>query len=175
MGNLPLLLEYVKLVLEQGPDATPARAPFVIKGPVKKVGPNRWSRSDEYGIERDFPVVMPPEMLAALKVTPDELDPNGALPGEHEVVFTVDVYYRRSTFKGSRMQPPDPDEWEYQDWEPVVIDGFELSNEDAAALKAYLGDLTDDEIERVQERWFEQGHDEPDYPEPDDYDFDDRF
>jgi hypothetical protein len=87
----------------------------------------------------------------------------------------VDVYYRKSTFKGSHLQPPDPDEFDVEGWEVESIDGFELSPEDAAALKAYLGELTDNEFDNVQQAFFDRGYDEPDYPEPDDYDFDDRY
>ncbi len=170
MSTPKLLKEYIRLVLEtEAPVAT--RAPFTIRGPVKKIKSTH--RGSTYTIAREFPVVMPPGMLDAMRVTPDELDANGALDGEHEVGLDVDVYFQKSRFKGSYYQPPDPDEFEIQDWTVEEIDGFMLSPEDAKALKDYLGELTDDELEGIQETFFDRGYDEPEPPEPDDY-YDDR-
>ena len=171
MGNLSLLKEFVELALEGTGPAGP-QSPFVVRGPVKKV--THKGHSDEYAIYREFPVVLPPEMLSDLRVGPEELH-DGILEGENEVIIEVEVHYRRSTFKGSREQPPDPDEFEIEDWSVVAFNGFELSKEDAKALKDYLGDLTGKEYDHIQEAWFDRGHAEPDYPEPDDYDYDDRF
>jgi len=169
MGNLTLLKEYINQVLETGPEG--GQQPFVIKGPVKKAK----YTGGTYAIYREFPLVVPEGMLDAMRVTPDELV-NGAVEGEHEILLNVDVYFYKSRFKGSYYQPPDPDEWEVQDWDVEAIDGFTLSKEDAVALKAYLGDLTDDEIEKIQETWYDEGRGEPpDPPSRDDFDDFDRY
>lgn len=169
MGNLSLLKECVELLLETGPAG--AQAPFVIQGPVHKA--RSGGHHGSYAIYREFPVVMPPGMMDAMRVTPDDLE-DGAVTGEHEIILDIDVHFQKSRFRGSHLEPPDPDEWEAQNWEIENFDGFELSKEDAAALKAYMGELTDDELEAIQQAWFDRGNDEPDYPEPDDFD-DDRY
>ncbi len=169
MGNLTLLREYINQSLDAGPAG--AQEPFVIKGPVKKAK----HTGGTYAIYREFPVVVPEGMLDAMRVTPDELV-NGAVEGEHEILIDPDIYFQRSRFKGSYYQPPDPDEWELSDFSVEALDGFTLSQEDAAALKAYLGELTDDEIDKIQEEWTDRGMDEPpDPPSRDDFDDFDRY
>jgi len=154
MGNLSLLLEYVKLVLEA--ESPPIREPFVIRGPIKPMK----GAAGAYAIYREFPLVVPPEAMDAMRVTPDELT-DGVLDGEHEIIVDVDVYYKKSKFKGSYFQPPDPDEWELEDWTVEGINGVALSPDDAKALKAYLGRyLTDDEIEKIQNAWMERYRDD---------------
>lgn len=160
MGKLSLLKEYLKLLVEN------AETPFVIKGPIKKASSAMMTGFDTYGILRDFPVVLPPEALAAMHVDPSELV-DGALPGQHEVIVDVETRYGRSKFKGNLIDPPDPDGFDIRGWNVVAIDGFELSREDAEALRSYMGDLTTDERAVIEQEFYEKGG----ANEPDDYDY----
>lgn len=144
-----------------------AEQPFTIQGPVTQS--KKGSHSGEYAIYREFPIVATPEVLAAMRIEPDEVV-DGVVMGEQEIIIDPDIYYQRSTFKGSHLQPPDPDEWMVEGYKVVALNGVDLSKEDAAALEAYLGELTEDEEDRIHDSWRDRGMDEPDYPDPDDYD-----
>lgn len=152
-----LLKEFIKLVLE----TTGPQEPFTLVGPVKasKV-------AGDFEIYREFPLQVPPELVTQMGITPDELD-GGVLMGEHTIDIDVKASYTRSRFKGSRWQPPDPDEFELENWIPVAINGVGLSDEDAKRLHDYLGgELTEREQEMVEEHERERDDEGPDYDPP---------
>lgn len=155
MSKLSLLKEYVKLVLEDG--AQGVSPPVVITGPVKKASRDRMSGLNTFAILRDFSVVLPPEAMAAMQVSPDELV-DGALPGQHEVIIDAEVRHQQGSRGGGNLiDPPTPDMFDIDEWNVVAIDGFELTAEDAEALRAHLGELTRDEVAAIEQEFFEKG------------------
>lgn len=157
MSKKLLLKEYLKLVLETGKSVQPRTDPFYIDGFVT---PHKHIR-DEITITRDFPLVMLPDMMQMMKINDDDLE-NGALTGDHEIVIQpVEGGFRPGPdyrgIRGSlstRINPPDYGEVEWGgEYEVISVDGFDLGAEDATRMRAYLGDLTDDEMADV-DRWF---------------------
>lgn len=143
MSKPILLKEFIKLVLE----TTGPTEPFSLVGPVKAskvVG--------DFEIYREFPLQVPPEVVTLMNLTPDDLE-GGVLTGEHTIDIDVQARYNRSKFKGSQWQPPDPDEFEIENWTPLAINGVGLSDDDASRLKDYLGgELSDREREMIERR-----------------------
>lgn len=158
MGKLSLLKEYLKLTLSEagfvgrmGP-----MPPFQLSAgstPVAK------GRGAEFIIYREFPVVPTPELMHALRVDETDLDENGLLGGEHEIGLDVDFYYEKPE-RMTRDYPGTPGGYSVDDWEPVTFNGFQLSKQDAQALKEFMGELTDTEEESLIEQ---RGEDEPDF------------
>jgi len=152
--SMKLLKECVKLIMET------AQEPFALQGPVKAacstVG------REEYSILREFPLVVTPEMQALMHFGPDEVI-DGVCNLEHEIIITIEATYIKSRFKGNYMEPPDPDEFEFEDWTPVFLDGLELSSVDATTLKQRLDPLTLDELSRVEEQMAEDAYEESDW------------
>lgn len=165
MSKRKLLEEYVRLVVETGEVAALPAAPFQLTGPLQRIRPR--GDEGEYAITRDFPLVCDPDMARLLRVSDDELE-NGCLVYDHEITLECDLHYEAGSRSRDWYQPDDPSYAEVEDWTPVTLDGFVLSKEDAARLKSYLGDLTDDERESITEKYLENGGAEPDF---DDYDY----
>ena len=80
------------------------------------------------GIYREFPLVVTPWVRKAMNITDDELEPDGTCNVEHEVLVDYDA-------PGGRVTT----------WMPYALNGAKLEQDDAARLKQYLGDLTDQE------------------------------
>ncbi len=177
MTKAPLLENYVKLLLETMYEHP--QAPFRLTDPSPPKAPKRGGHAADGTIYRDFPLVMTPEMMAFMKVGPEELDGENILSGEHEIEIEVQSRYtpgRRGSRRGDpgNWEPDDPSEFEVEFWEPLSLDGIWLTDADAKALKEYLDELTDEETSSLGD-YARENPPEPDYDDfqredPDDYD-----
>lgn len=163
MKKMSLLKEFVKAVLES-PYSHP-QAPFVIHGNIK---PHK--AHDDWAIYRTFPLVIIPEMAPIMKLDAQDIasleQSGGVFNEEHEILIDIKSRYTRSRFKGSHLEPPDPDEFE-ANWMPISIDGIALDGEDRQRLYDYLGgELTDKETDALMQRAID---DQDEGPDPDDW------
>lgn len=159
MRSSSLLKQYVKLMVETV--VGPQQQALQLAGPFKPVKPGR----NEFAIYREFPIVPTPELMQALKLDESDLDEAGMITGENEIIIEFDDIYYSPGERGSWYQPADPEEFLVEDYSITAFNGLRLTPEDEKALKAYLGDLTDEEQERAFEYWSDNYPD----PEPDDY------
>ena len=148
--RLGLLREYLRLLVKE---AAGPKQPFQLTAGSTPGG------GADYVIYREFPVVPTPELMHAWHVDETDLDENGLLGGEHEIGLDVNFYYEKPE-RMTREHPGVHGGYSVDGWHPVSFDGFQLSKEDAKALKDYMGDLTEDEKESVVEQ---RGEDEPDF------------
>jgi hypothetical protein len=131
----------------------------------------------DYFITREFGIKLTPELSVAMDL--NELDVaevianNGILEGEWELAIDINSHYSKGSSDRlhghpDTWHPGDPDEFEIKDYK---IDGIlfysankviVFSPSDSARLKAILGDLTEDEIDRIREQYMDNLS-EPDY------------
>ncbi len=168
------LVSYVKLLLETMHEHP--QAPFKLTDPSPQ-SPKRGGYAADHTIYREFPLVMTPKMMTFMKVGPEELDGENILSGEHEIEIEVQSTYTpaRRGYRGGHpdnWEPDDPSDFEVEFWEPLSLDGIWLTDADAKALKEYLGDLTDEEINSLGEHASENPP-EPDYDDSPRDDLDD--
>lgn len=156
MSKLSLLKEYVKLALTEARVEGP-RPPLTLNGPFKET-----KEGGDYGIYRDFPIVMTPELMQIMGVTEDELV-DGVLTGEHEITIDLgDVYHQKAT-RGSFHEPPDPEEFAIENFTCVTINRLLLSPEDSRLVHEYIGELTDEEQSKIRDSWEPPSRDYDDF------------
>lgn len=162
MKKLSLLKEYIKLIVES------QTAPFLLKGPLMPLN-QRHSRSQYYTVSREFAIVTTPELMEKLHTKYSDIE-DGMIISEFHIEIEADVWhepYERRTYN----HPGNQESYEIQDWKPVAINGFALTEEDQNALLQYMGDLTEGEEESILEDYRSQN--EREYDDPPSYDFDD--
>lgn len=122
-----LLREFISLIIEQ-------TQKFVwLSGPVKPLK----DTFNYIGIYRTF----------ALQIGGGQID-----DAEHEILIDVDAEINRSQFKG------DPDEFELYDWQVVGVDQqLLLTENDIAIIKNIVGDLTEEELDKIQTSLIDRG------------------
>lgn len=143
-----LLQSFVRLVVEAANDA---REPFNLSKPIVRRA-TRDELEGMYAVYHDFPLVATPWVQRGVGIKSDEVDSDGCCRGRYEVLIEYEVSgpdatRSRTGFGGSRWQPPDDDTFEVTWWMPFSIDGAVLSNEDAERLKAYIGPLSQEEVQ----------------------------
>lgn len=124
-----------------------------------------------YYLNREFPLRMNEQLVQAFALVPEDVadlnQTGGILEGEYEMSIDVDVYYTPGERSRNRWtQPDDPEEFLVENY---IVKGFYgprgqhilLSKEDGVRLAEYLGELTEDEVDRVRETYMEN------LPEPD--------
>ena len=154
MKKLSLLKEYIKLIVET------QEVPFSLSGPTGTYKKGR-GRDEVYTIYREFPLAATPEMMQHLKLGPEDLDENGAIWAENEIEIEVTDWYHERAERMTREHPGNPESHTVERWMPVSLNELALSPQDAQALRTYMGDLTDDENEKVLEQYM-NSH-EPDF------------
>jgi hypothetical protein len=120
---------------------------FSLHGDVRRASPG------QIHISRTFPLVVTPEMLQIIGISPDNLDENGILDVEHEIAIDIESRFNRGVSK-SWSDPGDAARFDINDYYVLSIDGIGLNEEDANRLKVYLGELTDEEIENIEDTLF---------------------
>lgn len=85
-----------------------------------------------FGIYREFPLVVTRWIKQVMNISNHELEPDGTCNVEHEVLVDYDA-------PGGRVHS----------WTPYALNGARLGPEDAARLKQFLGDLTDQERDAI--------------------------
>lgn len=140
---------------------TLAQEPFVIHGAVKKL------KGGEYSIYREFPLVVTPEMIPLMQLSPkdiSEINAKGFLDDEHEI--TIDVYLDYRPYERRTQDYPGVTEgFDFEGYAVTGIDGIGLDAVDCKRLEEYIGDLTQEEIERIEEYAMEKQNDGPDLDE----------
>jgi len=154
MSKLSLLKEYIKLIVET------QQAPFSLSGHAVLRTPGRRA-SEEYTIYREFPLVATPEMMQHLQLTPDDLDEDGTIPAENEIVIEVTNMHHERAERQTREHPGNPESYTVEGWEPLSLNGLALSPDDAKKLKSYMGDLTEEENDAIIEQYMDSH--EPDF------------
>lgn len=148
---------------------------FVPRDPAKVV-----KDTGDYFISREFGIKLTPELVASMDLseldTAEAMENNGVLEGEWELSLDINPHYSKGTparLHGhpDTWHPSDPDEFEVSDFEinGILFYGAKkvvgFSPADSEQLKAIVGDLTEDELDRIREQYIEN------LPEPD---YDDR-
>ena len=156
MTKAALLENYVKLLLETMYEHP--QAPFKLTDDT----PEKCTNEGDFTLNREFPLVMTDTMMQFMGVDQSELEGN-MLMGPHEIQIDVESRYSVGKFKGSLEEPPDDDEFELENWDPLSLNGMWLTDVDAKSLKVYLGNLTDEEEEALMDLARDAGPPGPDY------------
>lgn len=112
-------------------------------------------------VYRTFKMHVPEEIVERLEIGPDEFIDDDVAEFEHEIELDVIGTWRGKHYASTRTQPASNPEFDVDDVSVVSIDGFRVGPRDAQALEAYVGELTPDEREDIEQR-----------NEPDAYDYD---
>lgn len=113
-------------------------------------------QNDECYITREFPILLSPRSIAALRLSGEEIKDArraGIVNMEHEVV--IDPMFSEGF--------NDIDDINVYDYNVLALDDIELSKNDSLALRDYLGELTEEELDAVKQSVFDNADKNPDY------------
>jgi hypothetical protein len=163
---------------QKAPVVNQPQPAFELIDPVKVA-----AQQGDYYIAREFPLKMSEELMKIFGLTPEEIaeyttQSGGVVEGEYEMYLDIDVYYTPGQRSRNRWeQPDDPEEFLVEGYRVEGIfasagKSIILSKEDGQRLAEYLGELSDDEVERIRESYMDT-HGPSSGPDPGDYDFGD--
>lgn len=129
----PTLRKYISLIAE---NVMENKKCVELKGPFSRHLP-----SSPHSIYRKFDLKITPEFASVMPgwdehLADDVKNNDGCLGGEHEIEIDVDMGYNHNAIESFIV---------------LSVDGVELSKHDAEIVKNFVGSLTTEEIESIED------------------------